>query len=942
GRVERAGERFAMPGRRAKTKEVRRSGPGGGTRQLLEGSLTVHRDGFGFVDVGAEEDIFVPPHEARRALDGDRVKVEVLTSRGRSEGRIVGVVLRQREALVGTYVERAGNEALVRPNDPSMPAPVRVPRTQLARDGDVVTVRLGVGADLLPPGGLVGEVTGSLGRPGDPSQDVLAIVFGQGFSQEFPPEVMDEADRIPLHVPATELHEGGRRDLRALSLVTIDGADARDFDDAVHAEDQPGGAVRLWVAIADVSHYVRPGSALDTEAFRRGTSVYLPDRVLPMLPERLSNGICSLRPDEDRLCLVAEMVFDASGRRTQTELYPAVMRSAARCTYEEVQQVLDGEPVPTRDRFRPLFQRLQKLGRLLRGVREQRGAIDFDLPETRPQLDESGRPVRMVRRERKESHRIVEDCMLAANEAVAAFFQEKGLPSVYRFHAEPDPDKLATFGELARAHGLMVPGKGEPTSRELNLFMRGLVGHPGQRALNQLLLRSMMQAVYSPDQVGHYGLGAEEYLHFTSPIRRYPDLLVHRLLRAQWERRQRARPERELENEVEELRRMAAHSSERERAAMKCEREVNSLYACLLMEDRVGEEFAATVSSITDFGLFVELDTEHVEGLVRADELGPGHKLVVGALTWPTGRRVQVGQVLTVRLAGVNVQRRQMDFDVVAFAGEQPLARRTAAERAEGARGRGERSSRKPREPAPRQPGKRRPGEFEQAARTPDEKQAGKGGPHAGGAGREQRSRGGRPLAAGDRQGAGRHAPEKRGAQRGQHVPESARGGQPAAAEKPRLKGPEHPAQEGRAQGGRQSQKQQDRGGRVGAEGQRQQGGRRTEEKQQREQPGKRGGERPQRQGSQRDARSSEQPARHTEQPEPQPSAASGSPHPGFDRLRALAGQQGKGSRGGSRQGSRPAGGARDGGRGERNRGSSGGGGERGGAGSGRNRRGRR
>ncbi len=497
-----------------------------------------------------------------------------------------------------------------------MPAPVRVPRTQLARDGDVVTVRLGVGADLLPPGGLVGEVTGSLGRPGDPSQDVLAIVFGHGFSQEFPPEVMDEADRIPLHVPATELHEGGRRDLRALSLVTIDGADARDFDDAVYAEDQPGGAVRLWVAIADVSHYVRPGSALDTEAFRRGTSVYLPDRVLPMLPERLSNGICSLRPDEDRLCLVAEMVFDASGRRTQTELYPAVMRSAARCTYEEVQQVLDGESLPARDRFRPLFQRLQTLGRLLRGVREQRGAIDFDLPETRPQLDESGRPVRMVRRERKESHRIVEDCMLAANEAVAAFFQEQGLPSVYRFHGEPDPDKLSTFSELARAHGLMVPGKGEPTSRELNLFMRGLVGHPGQRALNQLLLRSMMQAVYSPDQVGHYGLGAEEYLHFTSPIRRYPDLLVHRLLRAQWERRQRARPERELENEVEELRRMAAHSSERERAAMKCEREVNSLYACLLMEDRVGEEFAATVSSITDFGFFVELDTEHVEGLV--------------------------------------------------------------------------------------------------------------------------------------------------------------------------------------------------------------------------------------------------------------------------------------------------------------------------------------
>ena len=736
GRVERAGQRFSPVGRRAATKDGQRQGSGGRGRKVLEGTLTVHRDGFGFVDVGTEEDIFVPPHEARRALDGDRVKVEVVSARGRSEGRIVGVVDRHREALVGTYVERGAHEALVRPNDASMPAPVRVPRTQLARDGDVVTVRLGVGADLLPPGGLVGEVTGSLGRPGDPSQDVLAIVFSQGFSEAFPAEVMDEADRVPLHVPATELHESGRKDLRKLSLITIDGVDARDFDDAVYAEDEPGGATRLWVAIADVSHYVRPGSALDAEAFRRGTSVYLPDRVLPMLPERLSNGICSLRPDEDRLCLVAEMVFDRAGRRTATDLYPAVMRSAARCTYDEVQQVLDGEPVPTRDRFRPLFERLQRLGRTLRKVREQRGAIDFDLPESRPELDDQGRPLRIARRERRESHRIVEDCMLAANEAVAAYFQESELPSVYRFHGEPDPDKLAAFAELARAHGFTVPGTGEPTSRELNLFMRGLIGHPGQRALNQLLLRSMMQAVYSPDQVGHYGLGAEEYLHFTSPIRRYPDLLVHRLLRAQWERGKQRRPERELEREVDELRRMAEHSSERERAAMKCEREVNALYACILMEDRVGEEFKATVSSLADFGFFVELDVEHVEGLVRADDLGPGHRLVVGALVWPNGRRVQVGQSLTVRLAGVNVQRRQMDFDVVTFAGERPSRRRGGAERIETPRR--ERPDQRPPSPArsvdPRQAGGGRAGE----ARREDR-------PHRDRAERrDQRSRGGR------------------------------------------------------------------------------------------------------------------------------------------------------------------------------------------------------
>jgi len=838
GRVERSGERFSIPGRRPAARAGQRPAPGARSRQLLEGTLSVHRDGFGFVDVGTEEDIFVPPHEARRALDGDRVKVELVTARGRSEGRIVAVVGRQREALVGTYVERPGNEALVRPNDPSLPGPVRVPRTQLARDGDVVTVRLGVGADLLPPGGLVGEVTGSLGRPGDPSQDVLTIVFGQGFSEAFPPEVMDQADRVPLHVPATELHEGGRRDLRALSLVTIDGVDARDFDDAVYAEDQPGGATRLWVAIADVSHYVRPGSALDGEALRRGTSVYLPDRVLPMLPERLSNGICSLRPDEDRLCLVAEMVFDREGRRTASEIYPAVMRSAARCTYEEVQRVLDGEPVPDRDRFRPLFERLQRLGRTLRTVREQRGAIDFDLPETRPQLDESGRPVRMVRRERKESHRIVEDCMLAANEAVAAYFQERELPSVYRFHAEPDPDKLAAFGELARAHGLSVPGKGEPTSRELNLFMRGLVGHPGQRALNQLLLRSMMQAVYSPDQVGHYGLGAEEYLHFTSPIRRYPDLLVHRLLRAEWERGRRQRPGRELDLELDSLRRMAEHSSERERAAMKCEREVNALYACLLMEDRVGEEFAATVASVTDFGLFVELDTEHVEGLVRADDLGPGHRLVVGALVWPTGRRVQVGQALTVRLAGVNVQRRQMDFDVVAFAGERPSRHRGGSERLEAEQPEGKR--RGPREqPERKQPAQRageaRRGQHVQASRPPGEKRRG-----------GQAQRPGGPT------------------------------------------GPERPSPHAGRPQGRRHEAQEAR------------------------------------------------PAERSAGGAPQPS---GSAHPGFDRLRALAGQQRKGgARSGSGRGGRAPDGSRDGGRDQRGAAGS----RRGGSGSGRNQRRRR
>jgi ribonuclease R len=666
GSVRREGKRFALakqvqPHSKVKGTEVR---PPRGGGQVREGRLQVNERGFGFVDVGDEDDLFLPPHEAARALDGDRVRVRVHARGGRTEAELLDVVERQRSELVGTYLLQ-GDEAVVRPHDVTIPGLVQVPPTQLAQDGDVVRVRLA------PPRGrsvpLSGEVMGSLGRPGEPSHDVLALVVARGFSDTFPAAAMDAAARVEPAVSEAEARAENRRDLRGLQLVTIDGADARDFDDAVWAEALPAGGTRLVVAIADVSHYVLPGSALDTEAFHRGTSVYLPDRVLPMLPERLSNGICSLRPGEDRLCLVADMEFAEGAARRKTTLYPAVMRSAARCTYDEVQAVLEGVSVPGRDALAPLFRRLAGLAAGLRQMREARGALDFDLPETKVVVDASGHPVRMERRERKESHRLVEECMLAANEAVAAFFQSEGLPSVYRFHAEPDEAKLEAFAELGRAHGLRVPGGRRPTSLELNRFIQELEGKPEQRALNQVLLRSMMQAVYSPDSVGHYGLAADEYLHFTSPIRRYPDLLVHRLLRAHWRRQGRGRGAPELEREVDALRSMATRASERERAAMQVERDVTSFYAALLMQPRVGETFRATVSGVTDFGMFVELDTEHVEGLVSSEGLGTRsrfderlHALVLG-----DGRRVRVGQAATVQLRSVNLARRQMDFTLM-------------------------------------------------------------------------------------------------------------------------------------------------------------------------------------------------------------------------------------------------------------------------------------
>nr|WP_253895227.1 ribonuclease R [Corallococcus exercitus] len=648
----------------------------------VEGILHMHRDGFGFVHPvsGEGENIFLPPGEAQRALDNDRVLVEVAGRPGRFEGRLVRVLNRRRELAVGTYVAQ-GRHSLVMTTDTNLPGPIRVPATQMARDGDLVKVRLGVGADLLEPGqGLFGEVAGSLGRPGDPSAEVLGSAFAHGFSDEFPPEVMDEADAFAVKVTEAEATEGNRRDLRSVPLITIDGEDARDFDDAVYAEPQAGGW-RLVVAIADVSHYVKERSALDAEALNRATSVYLPDRVLPMLPERLSNGICSLRPDEDRLCMVADMTFDRHGQRRSHELYPAVMRSVARCTYNEVQDVLDGKDVPHRNFLKPQFEQLMALARALMGMRKARGAIDFDVPEHKVVLGEDGVPLRMEKRERKDSHRLIEECMLAANEAVATYFQDEGLPTVYRFHGEPDPQKLAAFAVLAEAYGFHLDVEDGVSSKELDAFITQLEGHPEQRALNQLLLRSMMQAVYTSTRVGHYGLAAENYLHFTSPIRRYPDLLVHRILKAVWARKGKRPSESQLEREEERLEGMAQQCSERERAAMTVEREVVAFYAALMMKDRVGEEFDATVAGIAEFGFFVELDEVHVEGLVKAETLGPGSKLDkrTHSLVYSNGRRVRVGQKLRVRLLSANTTSRKIDFEALQFEDEAPLPSATGA-----------------------------------------------------------------------------------------------------------------------------------------------------------------------------------------------------------------------------------------------------------------------
>jgi ribonuclease R len=672
GTVSRDGKRWSVPappgaqapqGTLAPARGAGRPRLRAGRAGTLLGTLKKHRDGFGFVARldRKGEDVFVAPDEAAKALDGDLVRIEIVPARGgRKAGVVVEVVERRRRLLIGTYHAR-GKHSFVVPADAEIEGYVPVPESAAAQDGEVVKVALEPGT-----GRLAGTVAEVIGRPGEPRVEALRVAYARGFADVFPELVQREAGAVPDRVRDEDRR--GRRDLTGLPLVTIDGEDARDFDDAVYVERVQGakgkGLYRLVVAIADVAHYVRPGATLDAEASRRATSVYFPNLVLPMLPERLSNGICSLNPAVDRLCMVADLVVDGKGETKSAEVYEAVMRSAARCTYTEVARVLDGERLPDRERFRAGFELMAELQAKLTAMRRRRGAIDFDLPEAKIVLDAEGRVSTIEKRPRNRAHRIVEEFMLAANEAVARWFGARDLPTIYRVHGVPDEEKLAAFLELARAHGFEVP-EAPSDPRALNALLEELKGHAQQRALNQLLLRAMMQAVYSPENIGHYGLAAEHYLHFTSPIRRYPDLVVHRLLKEEWAKRHGEPVKHTGEAHLQE---MAALSSERERASMEAEREVAAFYAALFMQDKVGERHDGVVAAVVEFGLFVELERWFVEGLVRTEDLGGAFELdpALHALVDPaSGRAFRVGDRVKIEVASASPARRRIEFVLV-------------------------------------------------------------------------------------------------------------------------------------------------------------------------------------------------------------------------------------------------------------------------------------
>lgn len=675
--VQLKGDRFSLP------KQV----------SLVVGTVSRHREGYGFVAPANRTgpDVFVPARFLQEVMHGDKVVVRVERGGrdGKPEGRVLRILERAHQTVVGRF-ESGRHYAYVVPADPRLGQDVVIaPRhSRDARPGQMVVARI----ETYPgrsrnPEGVIEEV---LGDPQDPEVELLTIVHKLGLPYHFSAEVLAAAGEVAQSVPAAALK--GRTDLRQQPTVTIDGETAKDFDDAVSVRQEPNGSIRLWVSIADVGHYVAEGSVIDREAYERGTSVYFPGRCIPMLPEALSNGICSLNPGVDRLCLTAEMLFDRQGKRQQSQFYLSVIRSCARLTYTTVREILEqpeGQARQQHPTLVPMLTLMQTLAERLTAMRRQRGSLDFDLPEAEILLDTQGRPEEIVRAERNQAHRLIEEFMLAANEAVASFLSEGGAPILYRIHEPPGLEKLQAFQEFIGhfGYGLSL-GEGGVNPLELQRLLSEIAGRPEERMINQILLRSMKQARYAPENVGHFGLAAKFYCHFTSPIRRYPDLQVHRVLREVL--RKGGLSERSKSKLTKSLQQMGEDTSARERRAMEAEREMVSLKKCQFMAERIDQEFAGFVSGVTPFGFFVELAEIFVEGLVHISSLKDDfyhYEEDFHRLLGQHRRRVfQIGDELQVRVAKVDLDRREIDFLLAETPPPRPSLRQP-----------GRRSGRKPR-----------------------------------------------------------------------------------------------------------------------------------------------------------------------------------------------------------------------------------------------------
>lgn len=631
----------------------------------IAGTVQGHPDGFGFLvpddKTKHPEDLFLGPREMAQVMHGDRVMVRMagLDRKGRPEGKIVEVLERSTKSLVGRVIQGQG-VTIVAAEDKRINQDILIPYhlDMGAKPGQVVMVELTEQPSVHAHP--MGKVVQILGNYADSGMEIEIALRKHKLPHQFSPAALSQAERIPKLVQPADYK--GRIDLREMPLITIDGETARDFDDAVYAEKQ-GAGWRLVVAIADVSFYVKPDDALDKDAFERGNSVYFPRRVIPMLPEALSNGLCSLNPDVERLCMVCDMQIDAFGVVKQYKFYPSVMRSKARMTYTKVADMLEnpqGETAQEYAHIMPHAQNLYALFKLMLTQREKRGAIEFESTETMMMFDDNGKIERIVPVSRNDAHKLIEECMLAANVCAADFLKSREHVALYRIHEGPTPEKLEALRTFMGEVGFGVGGGEKPHAKDYSKLMQQIKDRPDAQLLQTVLLRSMQQAVYSPDNVGHFGLAYEAYAHFTSPIRRYPDLLIHRAIKAV--------VNGEKYN-VKDWNNLGVHCSMTERRADDATRDVNNWLKCYFMQDKIGEVFEGTVAGVTSFGVFVALDGVYVEGLVHVTELGNDYfnydKARHEMVGERTGARFRLGDRLTVKVARVDLETSKIDFTLI-------------------------------------------------------------------------------------------------------------------------------------------------------------------------------------------------------------------------------------------------------------------------------------
>ncbi|MDX1901140.1 MAG: ribonuclease R [Gammaproteobacteria bacterium] len=629
---------------------------------LVAGHVIGHRDGFGFIapDDGSD-DLFINARHMRRVFHEDHVLARVIgiDQRGRREGAIVEVTKHNTNELAGRLIIESG-VAFLQPSNTRITQDILIPPEAMhgAKNGQMVVIRITTqpSATARP----VGEVIEVIGDHMAPGMEIDLAIRNHDLPHEWPDEVLSEASHFAEHVPEDAFQ--GRVDLLDLPFVTIDGEDAKDFDDAVYCEKTSRGWT-LFVAIADVSHYVRPDTALDREALNRGNSVYFPGRVIPMLPEKLSNGLCSLNPDVNRLAIACEMHLDQAGKITHYEFHEAVFKSRARLTYNEVYaSIVKGDPVLRKkhgDLVPHLFE-LFAVYRVLARARKKRGSIDFDLPETKIIFGADRKIDRIIQSERNDAHRVIEECMLSANICAAKFLLKKEYPGLYRVHRGPTPEKLEDVRKFLNELALTLPGGEKPQPLDYAVLLNSIGERPDANMIQTVLLRSLSQAVYSPHNEGHFGLAFDAYAHFTSPIRRYPDLLVHRSIRA-------ILRNKKLKNESETVfEKYGEHCSMTERRADDATREAIDWLKCEYMLDKVGQTFPGVISSVTSFGIFVQLNDIFVEGLVHISQLPNDYyhfdPLRHEIYAERSGVRYRLGQPITILVARVDLDQRQMDF----------------------------------------------------------------------------------------------------------------------------------------------------------------------------------------------------------------------------------------------------------------------------------------